>query len=100
MIDKLKPFQQTPTNIKECQMEADEILEEDLDEEAVEPLVVIPCSKGLEEIALHKEKDGDWGDGILPPDSAARRPARSKERSQETLTSIIERGATSTTEEA
>ena len=39
MIDKLKPFQQTPANVKECQMEADEILEEDLDKEAVKPLV-------------------------------------------------------------
>ena len=39
VIDKLKPFQQTPSNIKECQMQADEIPEEDLNEEAVEPLV-------------------------------------------------------------
>ena len=33
VIDKLKLFQQTPANIKECQMEVDEIPEEDSDEE-------------------------------------------------------------------
>ena len=78
-------------------MEADKILEEDLDEEAVKPLVepedsqarvkyiqcveVVPCSVGLEEVAVHVEKNGDWGGGILPPISGVRRPAGSEERS-------------------
>ena len=39
MIDKLKPFRQTPDNIRECQMEADKVLEEDLDKEVTEPFV-------------------------------------------------------------
>ena len=39
MIDKLKPFRQTPDNIKECQMEVDKVPDKDLDEEAVEPFV-------------------------------------------------------------
>ena len=75
MIDKLKLFQQTPDSIKECQLEADKIPEEDLDEESVEPLVepedsqapvkyiqfveVVLCSAGLEEVAVPEEKDGN-----------------------------------------
>ena len=39
MIDKLKLFRQTPDNIRECQMEADKVPEEDLDEDAVQPFV-------------------------------------------------------------
>ena len=39
VINKLKPFRQTLDNIRECQMEADEVPEEDLDKEAVEPYV-------------------------------------------------------------
>ena len=67
---QVEPFQQTPDNIKECQMEVDEVLEEDLDEEAVKPFVdpednqarvgyiqcvdVIPCSVGTEEVVVHE----------------------------------------------
>ena len=56
-------------------MEADEVLEEDLDEEAVKPFVdpddsqarvgyiqcvdVVPCFAGTEEVVVHEEKDGD-----------------------------------------
>ena len=77
-------------------MEADKVPEEDLDKEAVEPLVdpedsqaqvkyiqcveAVPCLAGSEEVAVHKEKDGDWGGRILPPDSGIRGPARSEER--------------------
>ena len=75
MIDKLKPLRQTPDNIKECQMEVDEVPQEDLDEEAVEPFVdpedsqarvdhiqcvdVVPYLEGTEEVVVHEEKDGD-----------------------------------------
>ena len=37
VIDKLKPFQQAPTIIQECQMS--NVPDEDLDEEATEPRV-------------------------------------------------------------
>ena len=39
VIDKLKLFRQTPDNIKDCQMEADEVPEEDLDKEGIEPFM-------------------------------------------------------------
>ena len=97
-------------------MEANEIPEEDLDEEAVEPLVepedsqarvkyiqcveVVPCSAGAEEVAVYKEKDSDWGSQIILPDSGVRAPTRSEERSQEMQTSIFERGVTSSAEAA
>ena len=75
LIEKLKPFIQMPANIKECQMEADNIPEEGLDEEAVKPVVepdeslaleeyiqcveVVPLSTGSEEATIHKEKDSN-----------------------------------------
>ena len=39
VIDKLKPFKHAPANIGDCQPGADQIPEEDLDEEVVEPVV-------------------------------------------------------------
>ena len=39
VIDKLKLFQQSPDNLKECQLEPEEIPEEDTDEEVVKPFV-------------------------------------------------------------
>ena len=39
IIDKLKLFQQTPDNLKDCQLEPEEIPEDDVDEEAVEPFM-------------------------------------------------------------
>ena len=81
VIDKLKPFRQTPDNIRKWQMEADEVLEEDLDEEAVEPYMdpedsqarvdyiqcvdIVPCFGGAEEVTILEEKDNNWG-GRLP----------------------------------
>ena len=44
-INKLKLFQQTPTNIKEFQMEEVKILENDLDEEAVKLIVKLEDSQ-------------------------------------------------------
>ena len=38
-MDKLKLFQQTPDNIKDCQLEQEEIPEDDVDEEAVMPFM-------------------------------------------------------------
>ena len=35
VIDKLKPFKHTPDNFRDCQLEADQIPEEDLNEEVV-----------------------------------------------------------------
>ena len=61
---------------------------------------VVPCSAGAEEVTVHKEKDGNWGGGILLPDPGVHGPARNEERSPETPTSIFERGTTSTTEVA
>ena len=61
---------------------------------------VVPCSVGSEEVAVHEEKDGNWGGGIVPPNLGVRGPARSEERSLETQTSIFERGVTSTAEVA
>ena len=45
LIDKLKPFKHSPDNIGDCQLEADQIPEGDLDEEAVEPIVEHEVSK-------------------------------------------------------
>merc|ERR1712082_101438 len=80
VIDKLKLFQQPPDNLKEHQLEPEEIPEKDLDEDAVEPIVDpqesrarinhILCKddllnpKDLEEEAIYEEKDGDWGTGM------------------------------------
>ena len=74
MIDKLKLLRQTPDNIKDCQLEPDEIPEDDFDEEATEPFMdpddskaridhiqcadVMPCLEDTEEAAMHEEKDG------------------------------------------
>ena len=95
-------------------MKADKIPEEDLDEEVIKPLVepedsqawvkyiqcveVMPSPAGSEEVAMHEEKDGDWGGVILPPYQGVHGPARSKESSQELLTLTFKRGATSTEE--
>ena len=64
------PSTKAPANIRECQMEENKILDEDLDEEAVEPLVepeesqaqmkyiqcleIVLCSMGTEEVAVHE----------------------------------------------
>ena len=80
MINKLKPFKHKPDNIEDCQMEADQIPEEDLDGEGVKPIVEPQDSKAregfvqcverqptveeTEDLGIHEEKDGDWGGGI------------------------------------
>ena len=84
VIDKQKLFRQTPTNIKDCQLDLDEIPKDDLDEEAIEPFMdpedskarinhiqckdAVPYSEDTEEAAVYEEKDGDWGGGIPPLD--------------------------------
>ena len=83
-IDKFKLFQQSPDNLKECQLEPEEIPEEDMDKEEVEPFVDpkdsrarinhIQCKsdilspEDIEEAAIYKDKDGDWGIGMPPVD--------------------------------
>ena len=80
VIDKLQLLQQPPNNLKEHQLEPEEIPEEDLDEDAVEPTVDpqesrdrinhILCKddilhlEDLEEEAIYEEKAGDWGTGM------------------------------------
>ena len=74
IIDKLKLFQQPPVNLKEHQLEPEEIPEEDLDEEAMEPTVDpqesrerinhilwndVLSPKELQEEAIYEEKDRD-----------------------------------------
>ena len=97
-------------------MEADEVPKEDLDEEVIEPFVdledsqaqighiqcidVIPCSEGTEEVALHEEKDGDWGGRIPPPDPGVCGPDTSRERHPRLPTVTFGRGSTQTTGEA
>ena len=77
-------------------MEADKISEDDLDEEAIKPFMdpdniqaridhiqcvdIVPCSKGKEEVAVHEEKDGNWGGGITLPDPGVYGPGTSEER--------------------
>ena len=84
VINKLKLFQQSPDNLKECQLEPKEIPEEDTDEEAVEPCVDpedsrarinhIQCKsdvlspEDIEETAIYEDKDGNWGIGMTPED--------------------------------
>ena len=48
VINKLKPFKHKPDNIEDCQMEADQIPEEDLDGEGVKPIVEPQDSKARE----------------------------------------------------
>ena len=85
-------------------MEENKIPDEDLDEEAVEPLVepvdsqarikyiqcleIILCSAQTEEVTVHEEKDGDWGGGILPPAPGLQGHTVREERSQETPTTV------------
>ena len=61
-------------------MEADKLLEEDVDEKAVEPYVdpedsrarlgyiqcmdTTPCPVDPGEVMIYDEKDGDWGGGL------------------------------------
>ena len=75
VIDKLKLFQQPPENLKEHQLESEEIQEEDLDEDTVEPMVDpqesrdrinhilwkddILSPEDLEEETIYEEKEGD-----------------------------------------
>ena len=82
VIDKLKLFQQTPDNLKDCQLEPEEIPEEDVDEEAVQPFMDpedskarishIQCKEAalspedIEEAAIYEDKDGDWGVRMVP----------------------------------
>ena len=84
VIDKLKLFQQSPDNLKECQLEPEEIPEEDTDKEAVQPFVDpkdsrarinhIQCKsdvlspEDVKEVVIYKDKDGDWGIGMSPAD--------------------------------
>ena len=84
VIDKLKLFQQSPDNLKECQLEPEEIPEEDMDEEAVEPCIDpedsrarinhIQCKsdvlspEDIEETAIYEDKDGYWRIGMTPVD--------------------------------
>ena len=97
-------------------MEADEVLEEDLDKEVIEPFVdledsqarighiqcidVVPCLEGTEEVAVHEEKDGDWGVGIPLPDPGVYGPGTSGERHPGLPTVTFGRGSTQTTGEA
>ena len=75
VINKLKLFQQPPDNLKEHQLEPEEIPEGDTDEDAIEPIVDpqesraridhILCKnnllspKDLEEEAIYEEREGD-----------------------------------------
>ena len=81
VIDKLKLFQQPPDNLKEHQLEPEEIPEEDPDHYAVEPTVDPHASKArfdhilckddlinLEEEAIYEEREGDWGTGVPQED--------------------------------
>ena len=92
VIDKLKLFQQPPDNLKEHQLEPEEIPEEDPDEDAVEPTVDphdsrarikhILCKDNLlnpdnrEDKAIYQEREGDWGTGV--PQEDPRPPTQSK----------------------
>ena len=84
VIDKLKLFQQPPDNLKEHQLEPEEIPEEDPDKDAVEPTVDphdsrariehILCKDDLlnpnniEDEAIYEEREGDWGTGMPQED--------------------------------
>ena len=54
----------------------------------------------MEEVAVHEEKDGDWGGRILPLYPRVSEPLGSRERSQETPTLMFERRETSSAEVA
>ena len=97
-------------------MEADKISEDDSDEEAIKPFMdpdniqaridhiqcvdIVPCSKGKEEVAVHEEKDGNWGGGITLPDPGVYGPGTSEERPPGMPTGTFGRGSTQTTGEA
>ena len=82
VIDKLKLFQKAPENLEDYQLEPEEIPKEDTDEDATEPMVdpresrerieYILCKdevlrpEDLDDIAIYKEKEGDWGTGSPP----------------------------------
>ena len=61
---------------------------------------VVPCFAGTEEVAVHEEKDGNWGGGIPPLNPGVYGSATSEERHPDTPTVIFERGSTVTTGEA
>ena len=116
VIDKQKLFRQTPDNIKDCQLEPDEIPEDEVYEEAIEPFVdpedsrarinhiqckdATPCSEDIEEAAVYEEKDGDWGVGRPPPDPGAYEPDGSREGHSESFAITFEGEGTLTTREA
>ena len=116
VIDKQKLFRQTPTNIKDCQLDLDEIPEDDLDEEAIEPFMDLedskarinhiqckdttPCSEDTKEAAVYEEKDGDWGGGMPLPDPGAYRPNISGEGHSGPSAITFEGKGTLTTREA
>ena len=71
----MKLFQQSPDNLKDCQLEREEIPEGDMDDKAIKPVVDpkenktrinhILCKSNvlspedIEEDAIYKDKDGD-----------------------------------------
>ena len=111
VIDKQKLFRQTPTNIKDCQLDLDEIPEDDLDEPFMDPedskarinhiqcKDTTPCSEDTEEAAVYEEKDDDWGGGIPLPDPGVYGPGTSGEGHPGPPTVESGRGSTPTTRE-
>ena len=77
-------MKQTPDNLKDCQLEPEEIPEDDVEEEAVEPFVDpedsrarinhIQCKgaalsqEDIEEATIYEDKDSNWGVGMTPSD--------------------------------
>ena len=92
VIDKLKLFQQPPDNLKDHQLEPEEIPEEDPDEDVIEPTIDpqerreridhILCKddvlrpEDLEDEAIYEGKEGDWGTGM--PLVGSRPPYRTR----------------------
>ena len=115
VINKLKPFLQTPDHIRYCQIEAYKVLEENLDEEAVEPYMdpedsrarlgyiqcmdVALCPADLGEVTIHKEKDGDWGGKLPTPNPGMDRPTISEEGHSNTPPAPFNSGSTASARE-